>query len=259
MIAKHEHATNYGLEIDLVDATVVYPNRTISINGVNLCIKPGEFLTIVGRNGSGKSTLIKAILGECGLSSGAVWIGDDEVTKLPQHIRARSLAYVSQRPGACLLRGMTVEENCSVSLLKHSRLSLRGWSKDKQKSEIRDAIKALNLPLENKENVYVNELSGGEQQMVSLLVCYLQKAPVLLLDEHTASLDPTQRSEVLRVTRALFESSRATTIMVTHSLREALEMSDRILVLEGGKVKRILSGFFKKLTTEEDMYNEYFA
>lgn len=244
---------NNQFDVDLVNATVVYSNYKCALDDISLFIKAGEFISILGRNGSGKSTLLRAIAGECVLSSGTIWIGGQNSTSSPQHQRAHHIAYVHQRPGEDLCPEMTIEENCTTSLLKHGTHGLCGWQRKDRAQRISEAIKDLGLPLEERRNSYVGELSGGEQQMVSLLAAHLHQASILLLDEHTAALDPKQRDEVIRVTRRFFDISHATTIMVTHSIKEALDLSQRILVLDNGRISKEYKGFFKWLAAEEDI------
>ena len=245
--------------VDLVNATVVYENHKRALDDVSLFIKSGEFVSVLGRNGSGKSTLLKAIAGECALSSGSVRIAGKDMTSSRQHQRALHIAYIHQQPGMGLCPGMTIEENCTVALLKSRTPSLWGWRREVRTKSISEAIDTLDLPLKDRKDDYVGELSGGEQQMVSLLVAYLQQASILLLDEHTAALDPNQRREVISVTRKFSSSPHVTTIMVTHSIKEALELSQHVLVLENGRVCKTLKGFFKWLATEGDIKNEFFT
>ena len=214
--------------------------------GLSLTIPPGQFVTVIGSNGAGKSTLLNVLSGEVntasGLQAGKVLIGDYNVTSWSVARRAKLVSRVFQNPLAGSCADLSLEENLVLAQRRSQSLSLRPALTKALRRQFRERLATLGLGLEDRLGDKMGLLSGGQRQAVSLLMATLAPTQVLLLDEHTAALDPKTASYILDLTRELVASKQLTTLMVTHSMQQALDMGDRILMLHDGKIALDISG-----------------
>jgi ABC-type uncharacterized transport system, ATPase component len=208
----------------------------------NLNIKKGEFVTIVGGNGTGKSTLMNLIAGSIFPDSGQIFIDGQNVTSIPEHKRARFIGRVFQDPLKGTAPNLTIEENLSISLLRNSKKNLRFCINKKITDFIKDELAKLNLGLENRLKTKVGLLSGGQRQAVTLLMATLIKPKILLLDEHTAALDPKSRDKILDLTQKIATDEEIATLMITHNVEDALTLGNRTIMLKQGKIVLDLKG-----------------
>lgn len=212
------------------------PIENPALRGMSLHIKEGEFVTVIGSNGAGKSTFLNAVSGDLLTDSGSIHINGEDVTRLPAHKRAHLVARVFQDPLAGTCEALTIEENMALALSRGQKRGL-GFASDKAKRELfREKLSVLRLGLENRLNDRIGLLSGGQRQAVSLLMASLQPSRILLLDEHTAALDPKTAAFVLELTDRIVRENRLTAMMVTHSMRQALDHGTRTVMLHQGKV-----------------------
>ncbi|NYT36652.1 ABC transporter ATP-binding protein [Allopusillimonas soli] len=218
------------------------PIETRALRGLSLDIPTGQFVTVIGSNGAGKSTFLNAVSGDISVDAGTIAIDNEDVTRLPVWLRARRVARVFQDPMAGTCEDLTIEENLALA---HGRGKRRGFARAVQpamRDEFRERVAVLGLGLENRLTDRIGLLSGGQRQAVSLLMAALQPSRILLLDEHTAALDPRTAQFVLELTARIVEESKLTTMMVTHSMRQALDVGERTVMLHQGKVVLDVSG-----------------
>ncbi|PVY75313.1 putative ABC transport system ATP-binding protein [Tamilnaduibacter salinus] len=218
------------------------PLENPALRGLSLKVDPGEFVTVIGSNGAGKSTLLNALSGEVMVDSGQIIVDDKDVTKLPTHRRADRVARVFQDPLAGTCEDLTIEENMSLAIKRGMRRGLGSGVKNRYRKRFRDALAELNLGLENRLGDRMGLLSGGQRQAVSLLMASLNPSSILLLDEHTAALDPRTARFVLNLTCNIVERHRKTALMVTHSMKQALDVGSRTVMLHQGQVVFDISG-----------------
>jgi putative ABC transport system ATP-binding protein len=227
------------------------PVLKTALHGVSLHLTEGEFACVVGSNGAGKSTLLNAVAGAYHPDQGQVIIGGQDVTGLAEHRRARSVGRVFQNPLHGTAPNMTVEENLALAAERGRFLGLRGILSANRKRDLRDRVAHLGLGLEDRLTTKVGLLSGGQRQALTLLMATLVRPKVLLLDEHTAALDPATADRVLELTTQLVAEHRLTTLMVTHNLLQAVSLGSRLLMMHDGEVILDLKGEQKSsLTTE---------
>jgi putative ABC transport system ATP-binding protein len=218
------------------------PIETRALRGLSLEIPAGQFVTVIGSNGAGKSTFLNAVSGDLAVDSGSIIIDHEDVTTQPVWDRAQRVARVFQDPMAGTCEDLTIEENMALA---HSRGQRRGLSiavKGSMREEFRARLATLGLGLENRLTDRIGLLSGGQRQAVSLLMASLRPSRILLLDEHTAALDPRTAAFVLELTARIVEESKLTTMMVTHSMRQALDVGERTVMLHQGAVVLDVSG-----------------
>ncbi|PLC54138.1 ABC transporter ATP-binding protein [Pollutimonas nitritireducens] len=216
--------------------------ETKALRGLSLDIPTGQFVTVIGSNGAGKSTLLNAVSGDLPVDSGSICIDSHDVTKLAVWTRAGQVARVFQDPLAGTCEDLTIEENMALA---HSRGQRRGLSlavKSNMRGDFRERLATLGLGLENRLGDRIGMLSGGQRQAVSLLMAALQPSRILLLDEHTAALDPRTAQFVLDLTTRIVHEHSLTTMMVTHSMRQALDVGERTIMLHQGNVVLDVSG-----------------
>ncbi|MCL2410110.1 MAG: ATP-binding cassette domain-containing protein [Treponema sp.] len=207
-----------------------------ALQGVNLRLDESDFITVIGGNGAGKSTLLNAIAGVFPVEQGTINIDGRDVTKLAEHACARFIGRVFQDPRMGTAPGMTIEENLAISYRRCKRRTLRWGISRKERDVYKEALSTLGLGLENRMTVKVGTLSGGQRQALTLLMATLQKPRLLLLDEHTAALDPKTAKTVLELTNKMVSDNRLTTLMVTHNMRDALASGNRIMMMHSGQV-----------------------
>ncbi|CAM5180904.1 Putative ABC transport system ATP-binding protein OS=Castellaniella defragrans OX=75697 GN=HNR28_002356 PE=4 SV=1 [Castellaniella defragrans] len=222
------------------------PIETRALRGMSLEIPAGQFVTVIGSNGAGKSTFLNAVSGEQTVDSGVILIDGEDVTRQPVWDRARKVARVFQDPMAGTCENLTIEENMSLALGRGQFRSLRRAVRDEMRVLFRERLAMLGLGLERRLSDRIGLLSGGQRQAVSLLMASLRPSRILLLDEHTAALDPRTAKFVLDLTARVVAEQGLTTMMVTHSMRQALDVGDRTVMLHQGRVVLDVSGDERK-------------
>jgi len=218
------------------------PIETRALRGMSLDIAAGQFVTVIGSNGAGKSTFLNAISGDLGIDSGRIVIDGEDVTRQSVWQRARRVARVFQDPMAGTCEDLTIEENMALAMQRGTHRGLRAAVKTQERALFRERLATLGLGLENRLQDRIGLLSGGQRQAVSLLMAALQPSRILLLDEHTAALDPRTADFVLQLTARIVQEGGLTTMMVTHSMRQALDVGERTVMLHQGQVVLDVAG-----------------
>lgn len=211
-------------------------NEVVALSGIDLTVPAGQFVTVIGSNGSGKSTLLNAIAGTFPLSSGAVLLGGRDISRQAEHVRSRSIGRVFQDPRAGTAPSMTIEENLAISLMRARRSGLRRGVTKRRRELMRKQLAPLGMRLEDRLGASVSKLSGGQRQAVTLLMATVAEPSLLLLDEHTAALDPKVAEAIVRLTTEIVEERHLTTLMVTHNMELALRYGDRLIMMHAGQV-----------------------
>lgn len=233
------------------------PDEKLAINGINLFINKGDFVTVIGSNGAGKSTLMNIISGGLLPDEGSVTIGGRNVTQLPEYKRAQLIGRVFQDPMAGTAPSMTIEENLAIAFSRNNKRSLKlGVTKQRQEF-FRVSLETLNLGLENRLNAKVGLLSGGERQALSLLMATFTEPSILLLDEHTAALDPARAELITSLTKEIVSRYGLTTLMVTHNMQQALELGNKLIMMDKGQVILEVPENDKKTITVERLLTEF--
>ncbi|MGG4603598.1 ABC transporter ATP-binding protein [Paenalcaligenes sp. Me131] len=222
------------------------PIETRALRGASLTIPSGQFVTVIGSNGAGKSTFLNAVSGDQGVDDGQILIDGKDVTRLPVWKRADMVARVFQDPMAGTCEDLTIEENMALASRRGLGRSLSRAVQLSMRDEFKTKLETLGLGLENRLTDRIGLLSGGQRQAVSLLMAALRPSRILLLDEHTAALDPRTADFVLELTARIVEEGKLTTMMVTHSMRQALDVGDRTVMLHQGQVVLDVSGDERK-------------
>lgn len=233
------------------------PIENPALRGVNLHIKDGEFVTVIGSNGAGKSTFLNAISGDILVDSGSIRIDGTEVTRLHAHQRAGLVARVFQDPMAGTCANLSIEENMALAYKRGQRRSLKCALNEVNREFFREKLAMLKLGLENRLTDRMGLLSGGQRQAVSLLMASLQPSKILLLDEHTAALDPKTAAFVLSLTDQIINENKLTALMVTHSMQQALDHGHRTVMLHQGQVVLDVSGDERKGMTVRDLLDMF--
>ena len=232
-------------------------NEKTALNDVSLCLKDGDFATVIGGNGAGKSTLLNAVAGVWMVDSGSISIGDTDVTSLPEHKRARYIGRVFQDPMMGTAATMQIEENLALAARRGKARTLRIGITKKEREEYYELLKILDLGLDARLTSKVGLLSGGQRQALTLLMATLQKPRLLLLDEHTAALDPKTAAKVLDTTERIVQKDHLTTLMITHNMRDAIVHGNRLIMMHEGKIALDISGEAKKKLTVEDLLAKF--
>ena len=228
-------------------------NEVRALRGVSLELPEGSFLVILGGNGSGKSTLLNAIAGTFQLDAGEIHLADNQVTRWPEHQRARLIGRVFQNPFTGTAPSMSIAENFSLAARRGLRRRL-GWAlASKLMTELRDRVSQLRMGLEDRLDNAIGSLSGGQRQALTLLMATWIKPALLLLDEHTAALDPKSADQVIRVTEEVIKRHKLTTLMVTHSMQQAVNLGDRIIMMHQGTVAYRFEGAEKQRLRVSDL------
>lgn len=228
-------------------------NEKTALDKVSFHLKKGEFVTIIGSNGAGKSSFLNAIAGNFPTDSGAVIIGDRDVTNFPQHKRAKFISRVYQDPMSGTAASMTIEENLVMALRRGEKRRLKLAIKNKDRDYFREELKKLGLGLENRLTTKVSLLSGGQRQALTLLMATFKEPELLLLDEHTAALDPKTATKVLQLTCDVTEETNLTTLMITHNLDQALNVGHRTIMMHDGRIILDIEGEIRKKVTIADL------
>jgi putative tryptophan/tyrosine transport system ATP-binding protein len=211
-------------------------NEVVALAGIDLAIPAGQFVTVIGSNGSGKSTLLNAVAGTFPLSAGAVVLDGKNVSRQPEHVRSRFIGRVFQDPRAGTAPSMTIEENLAISMLRSRRSGLRRGVTKRRREVMRAQLAPLGMRLEDRLGAGVNKLSGGQRQAVSLLMATVAEPGLLLLDEHTAALDPKVAETIISLTASIVDERRLTTLRVTHNMELALRYGDRLIMMHAGRI-----------------------
>lgn len=232
-------------------------DKRVAMDHLNLEINEGEWVTIIGGNGSGKSTLMNIVSGVHTLDNGKVYIDDIDVTKLPEHKRAKYLGRVFQDPNMGTAGMISIEENMSIASRRMKKNTLKWGFKKEEREKYREMIASLNLGLEDRLLQKVGLLSGGQRQAITLLMATLQEPKILLLDEHTAALDPKTARIVLEITEEIVTKNKMTTLMITHNMKDAIKYGDRLIMMYGGKIIYDVKGEEKKNLTVDFLLNKF--
>ncbi len=232
-------------------------NEKRALNGVSLKLEDGDFVTVIGGNGAGKSTMLNAIAGVWPVDSGSIIIDGTDVTGLPDYKRAGMIGRVFQDPMTGTAATMQIDENLALAARRGNRRGLK-WEVTAAEREVyKEKLKILNLGLEERLTAKVGLLSGGQRQALTLLMATLQKPKILLLDEHTAALDPKTAEKVLTATRAVVEKDHLTTLMITHNMRDAIAYGNRLVMMSEGRIILDIKGEEKKQLTVEALLHEF--
>ncbi len=235
------------------------PNEVRALRGVTLKLEHSSFLIIIGTNGSGKSTLLNAVAGTFLVDSGTIRLTGHDITRWSEHQRAKLVGRVFQNPFSGTAPSMTIAENLALAT-RRGRPRTLGWALNaKLKSELRDRIRSLNMGLEDRIDNAIGSLSGGQRQALTLLMASWLKPDLLLLDEHTAALDPKSADQVIRLTHEIIQRDRLTTLMVTHSMQQAVHLGDRIIMMHRGNILHDLQGAERARVRPEDLLQRFDA
>ena len=232
-------------------------NEKRALCGVSLCLKEGDFVTVIGGNGAGKSTLLNMIAGVYQPDSGVIEIDGTNITRMPEHRRAKYIGRVFQDPMKGTAGDMQIEENLALAYRRGERRGLRWAVQEKERELYRKALGRLELGLQGRMGTKVKLLSGGQRQALTLLMATLKRPKLLLLDEHTAALDPKTASKVLELTREIVEEDKLTALMVTHNMRDAIAIGNRLIMMHGGSILYDVSGEEKKRLTVEELLHKF--
>ncbi|MDO4491228.1 MAG: ATP-binding cassette domain-containing protein [Lachnospiraceae bacterium] len=231
-------------------------NEKVAIKGLSLHLKKGDFATIIGSNGAGKSTMFNAICGDFLTDSGAVILDGKDITFMPQHTRARQIGRLYQDPMRGSAPGMTILENLALAAGKGGWLSFITRS---EKQAFAEQLARLDIGLEDRMDHPVGLLSGGQRQALTLLMATINPPKLLLLDEHTAALDPATAEKVLKLTREIVEEHKITTLMITHNMEDALRMGNRTLMMDSGNIVIDVEGETRDNLTVSDLLEQFKA
>ncbi len=232
-------------------------NEKIAMNGLSLKVKRGDFITVIGGNGAGKSTLMNAVTGVFSVDEGRIILDGIDITRLPEYKRAKYFGRVFQDPMMGTAPNMQIEENLALAYRRGKFHGLRWGIRDKERKIYRTELARLELGLENRMTSKVGLLSGGQRQALTLLMATLEKPKMLLLDEHTAALDPRTADKVLTLTDNIIRTENLTTLMVTHNMQNAIDYGNRLIMMWDGKVILDISGEEKKKLTVERLLEEF--
>ena len=232
-------------------------NEKVALNGASLRLEEGEFCTVIGGNGAGKSTFLNAIAGVWPVDAGSILIDGTDVTGLPEYKRAAYLGRVFQDPMTGTAASMQIDENMALAARRGSFRGL-GWGVTREeRARYHDMLKSLGLGLEDRLTAKVGLLSGGQRQALTLLMATIRKPRLLLLDEHTAALDPKTAAKVLEITDLLIKENGLTVMMVTHNMRDAISYGNRLIMMDEGRVILNISGDEKKKLSIEDLLHKF--
>ena len=224
-----------------------------ALRGVTLHLSPGDFVTVIGGNGAGKSTLMNSIAGTFRVDAGSIVIAGTDITKWPEHKRAKYIGRVFQDPMMGTAAGMMIEENLAIAARRGNAPRLR-WSFSKaQRKRFRELLAGLDLGLEDRLESKVGLLSGGQRQALTLLMATMAEPKLLLLDEHTAALDPKTAEKVLDITKSIVEKRKLTTLMITHNMKDALRLGNRLIMMHEGNILVDVKGEEKSRLTVRDL------
>lgn len=232
-------------------------NEKKALNGINLQLNEGDFVTVIGGNGAGKSTTLNMIAGVYPIDSGRIEIDGVNISRYPEYKRAQYIGRVFQDPMMGTAAGMEIQENMALAYRRGKGRGLAWGIRQSEKSYYQEALKKLDLGLENRMTNKVGLLSGGQRQALTLLMATLQKPKILLLDEHTAALDPKTAKKVLEITEEIVGEQNLTTMMITHNMKDAIQIGNRLIMMHEGKIIYDISGEEKNQLEVEDLLRKF--
>ena len=232
-------------------------NEKVALNSVSLTLKEGDFVTIIGNNGAGKSTLLNCIAGVYAIDKGSIVLDNKDITKLPEHKRARWMGRVFQDPLKGTAFDMTIEENLAIAYYKNKSRGLGPGITSKDRELFREKLSMLEMGLEDKMTQKVKLLSGGQRQALTLFMAAITEPKLLLLDEHTAALDPAAASKVLALTDKCAEDPKLCTLMITHNMKDALKHGNRTILMKDGRIVMDISGEERRQMTVEKLIEKF--
>ena len=248
--------------LDLIDVKKTFNPRSVNekkaLDGLSLHLDDGDFVTVIGGNGAGKSTMLNAIAGVWPIDHGSILIDGTDVSRLPEHRRSPLLGRVFQDPMTGTAATMQIEENLALAARRGQRRTLRAGITRAERAEYREQLAALGLGLENRMTAKVGLLSGGQRQALTLLMATLRKPKLLLLDEHTAALDPRTAEKVLELSEKIVTENKLMTLMVTHNMRDAIRYGNRLIMMNEGRIILDVKGPEKQRLTVEDLMAAFF-
>jgi putative tryptophan/tyrosine transport system ATP-binding protein len=233
------------------------PDEKIALDDIQLSLEPGDFVTVIGSNGAGKSTLMNIVSGVMIPDVGTVHIQDQDVSKVSEYRRSKLIGRVFQDPMAGTAPSMTIEENLAMAYSRNRTRGFRLGVTKKRKMYFREVLESLHLGLENRLNAKVGLLSGGERQALSLLMATFTEPSILLLDEHTAALDPARADLITKLTRQIVDQYALTTLMVTHNMQQAIDLGNRLIMMDKGQIILEVNEQEKKGLTVEGLLHEF--
>lgn len=228
-------------------------NAKTALNGLNLVLNDGDFVTVIGGNGAGKSTMLNAIAGTWRVDSGSILLDGVDITHMPEYKRAKFLGRVFQDPMLGTAAGMQIDENLAIAARRGKRHTLKWGVTAAERIQYRELLAQLDLGLEDRLTSKVGLLSGGQRQAVTLLMASLNQPKLLLLDEHTAALDPKTAAKVLEITDKIVKENNLTTLMITHNMRDAIKHGNRLIMMHEGRVIIDVKGEEKQKLTVENL------
>lgn len=234
-------------------------NAKTALQDLCLTLNDGDFVTVIGGNGAGKSTMLNAVAGTFAVDAGTIAIDGKDVTHLPEHKRARFIGRVFQDPMMGTAPTMQIEENLALAARRGKRRGLAWGITRAEREEYREKLKTLGLGLEDRMTSKVGLLSGGQRQALTLLMASLRRPELLLLDEHTAALDPATAAKVLELSDRIVAENHLTAMMITHNMRDAIIHGNRLIMMNAGKIILDISGEEKKQLTKEDLLARFAA
>lgn len=232
-------------------------NEMTALDGVDLNVAPGDFITIIGSNGAGKSTLMNCIAGVFPIDSGKIVLDGADISNMPEHKRAKMIGRVFQDPLKGTAFDMTIEENLSIAYNKKRKRGFQAGINREDRELFREKLRMLDMGLEDRMKEKVRLLSGGQRQALTLFMAVIAEPRLLLLDEHTAALDPSAARKVLELTDRFAESDRLCTMMITHNMKAALEHGNRTILMQSGKIKMDISGAERNAMTVERLVEKF--
>ena len=228
-----------------------------AIVDLSLHLKPGDFATVIGGNGAGKSTLLNAVAGVWSIDGGTITLDGKDLTSLPEHKRAVYIGRVFQDPVMGTASNMQIEENLALALRRGQKRGLKWGVTKEERAEYAEKLKMLGLGLEDRMTVKVGLLSGGQRQALTLLMASLKKPKLLLLDEHTAALDPVTAAKVLELSDRIIQENNLTALMITHNMTDAIKHGNRLIMMDEGRIILDISGEEKTKLTKADLMQRF--
>ena len=232
-------------------------NEKKALLDLSLTLKDGDFVTVIGGNGAGKSTLLNAVAGVWPVDCGSILLDGEDITALPEHKRAKYIGRVFQDPMMVTAPNMQMEENLALALRRGQKRGLRWGVTKAERQEYREKLKTLGLGLEDRMTVKVGLLSGGQRQALTLLMASLRKPKLLLLDEHTAALDPATAAKVLELSDQIVAENGLTALMITHNMTDAIKHGNRLIMMDQGRIILDIEGEDKKHLTKKDLMDKF--
>lgn len=232
-------------------------NEKKALQDLSLTLKDGDFVTVIGGNGAGKSTLLNAVAGVWPVDCGSILLDGEDITALPEHKRAKYIGRVFQDPMMGTAPNMQMEENLALALRRGQKRGLRWGVTKAERQEYREKLKTLGLGLEDRMTVKVGLLSGGQRQALTLLMASLRKPKLLLLDEHTAALDPATAAKVLELSDQIVAENGLTALMITHNMTDAIRHGNRLIMMDQGRIILDIEGEAKKNLTKKDLMDKF--